>query len=110
MLLAISSLNECGSIPLHSTRVYPQITQILLRQCGEALERISVKRLCLPGGLVPHAILIADDLHGHDHTIATELIVRRDAIVELSARRDSKLHRPRQLVIPEQFELVVARI
>src|ERR1041385_7596132 len=80
------------------------------RQCSETLERISVKCFGLPGGLVPHSVLIANDLHRHDYAIAAELIVRRNAVVELSARRDGKLDRPRQLVVPEQFELVLAGI
>jgi hypothetical protein len=37
----------------------------------------------LPGGLVPHAVLVADDRYGNDHAIAAELVSRRDAVVKL---------------------------
>src|SRR6185369_15568937 len=66
--------------------------------------------LCLPRRLVPHAVLIADDDDRNDHAIAAELVARRDSVVKFSTRLHGKLQRARQLVVPEKFELILARI
>ena len=63
-----------------------------LRGWRKALQRIPVKRVGLPGGLVPHAVLVADDRNRNDHAVAAELVRRGNTVVKLPTRLNSELH------------------
>src|SRR5688572_20430577 len=106
MLLAISSRTETeGSslMPGHCTPLSMVRRRDHLWQRREAVQRVTVERVSLPRRLVPHAVLVADDLDRHDHYIGAELVCRSNAVIKLPARLDGKFDRPRKLVVPEKF-------
>jgi hypothetical protein len=67
----------------------------------EAIERMAIKSIGLPGRFVPGAVLIADDRDGHDDALDAQLIRGGNAIIELAVRSHRELDRTRQLVVPQ---------
>src|SRR5690242_11013941 len=114
MLLAISSrtLTTRGQSFISSdcTRTRQVLGHERLGQRRKPGQRVAVERLCLPRGAVPVAILVADDLHRHDHDVGAELVRRRNPVVKLPARLDRELDRARELVVPQQLEFVFAGV
>src|SRR5262249_51361821 len=70
----------------------------------------AIKRFGLPCGPVPLTLLIADDLHRHDDTIAAELVGGGDAVVEFSIRTNRELYGTSQMIVDEHLQFVLARI
>lgn len=81
-----------------------------LRRGCEAGERVAVEGVGLPGGVVPSAVLVADYLHGHDDAIAAQLVGGGDAVFEFAVGAHGEFYGARQVIVPEQLELVLARI
>src|ERR1051326_5123469 len=77
---------------------------------GEAVERVAVERVGLPGRLVPLAVLVSDDRDGHDDAVAAQMVGRGDAVVELPFGADRELDGAREVVVPKQLELVIAGV
>jgi hypothetical protein len=81
-----------------------------LLQRGESREWIAVKRVGLPGVVVPLAVLIANDLHRYNGAVVAHFVGGCDGFVELPIREDGELDRPREFVVPKHLHLIIARI
>jgi len=81
-----------------------------LGKSRKARQGVAVKGIRFPGGAIPWAVLIAEDLDGENAAFAAELIGRGDAVVENAVGFDAEFDRARQVIIPEQLEFILARI
>jgi hypothetical protein len=66
----------------------------------EARQRVAVERGGLPRRAIPRAVLIADDLDGHDDAAATEFVRSGDAVIYESISTRRELDRPREMIVP----------
>lgn len=93
-----------------NTETHPLPRVVPLRPNSKTRQRISIKRVCLPGILVPGAVGISQHLHRHDHAIVAELVVLADAegsILKRVVAEDERGCRSLSLAVPH---FILARL
>ena len=80
------------------------------RRGSETGKRVAVEGVGPPGVLIPWPILVADDRDRHDYAPAAHLIGGVNAVFETTVGANREFDRPRQLLIAQQLELILAGV